>query len=207
MLHAFARAQRAGKRTALITIVHASGTIRRRLGARLLITEDGEVSGGVSDMHLQGRTLQKMVSVINHQKNKLLVLHTQEADDARFCLPLGYSGDVQVLVEPVLTYKRYNPIELLQQVASGNKDAVLVTVFSQDQKIQQGTQLLYRSDMLQCTLPTALQPQVLQVAQDALARQRSFVRSYALGQSLCIALVQFVPWIVEQVGGFWSPIS
>ncbi|MBL7782549.1 MAG: hypothetical protein JNM22_15085, partial [Saprospiraceae bacterium] len=60
--------------------------------------------------------------------------------------------------------------------------------------------------MLQCTLPTALQPQVLQVAQDALARQRSFVRSYALGQGLCIALVQFVPWIVEQVGGFLSPM-
>ena len=61
ILHAFSHANRAGKKTAIATFVHASGSLRRRLGVRVLITEDGQVFGSDSKGSIEGRAFQKVL--------------------------------------------------------------------------------------------------------------------------------------------------
>ena len=45
---AFDEAQKQDKQTALATVVHVEGSSYRRPGARMLVTEDGQLTGAIS---------------------------------------------------------------------------------------------------------------------------------------------------------------
>ena len=48
IINAFDKAEQEGKKMALATVVHVDGSSYRRPGARMLITEDGELTGAIS---------------------------------------------------------------------------------------------------------------------------------------------------------------
>ncbi|HRO70030.1 MAG TPA: XdhC family protein, partial [Chitinophagaceae bacterium] len=48
IINAFDNACSEGKQSALATVVHVEGSSYRRPGARMLITEDGELTGAIS---------------------------------------------------------------------------------------------------------------------------------------------------------------
>lgn len=57
----------AGKKTALATVVHVEGSSYRRSGERMLITEDGALTGAISGGCLEGDALRKASLVIIQQ--------------------------------------------------------------------------------------------------------------------------------------------
>jgi xanthine/CO dehydrogenase XdhC/CoxF family maturation factor len=59
-----------GKRSALATVVHLDGSSYRRPGARMLITEDGQLTGAISGGCLEGDALQKALMVMSQKKIK-----------------------------------------------------------------------------------------------------------------------------------------
>ena len=59
IIAAFERAGHAGKRAALATVVHVNGSSYRRPGARMLITDDGELTGAISGGCLEGDALDR----------------------------------------------------------------------------------------------------------------------------------------------------
>lgn len=48
ILHSFEQAQVEGRLTALATVVKTNGSVYRRPGARMLLTEDGQMIGAIS---------------------------------------------------------------------------------------------------------------------------------------------------------------
>ena len=48
IIHAYDKAVAANKQTALATVVHVEGSSYRRPGARMLVTEEGEITGAIS---------------------------------------------------------------------------------------------------------------------------------------------------------------
>ena len=48
ILRAYAQSRENGKKVALATVVHVEGSSYRRPGARMLVTEDGEMTGAIS---------------------------------------------------------------------------------------------------------------------------------------------------------------
>jgi len=64
------------KKTALATVVLVEGSAYRRAGARMLITEDGQLTGAISGGCLEGDALRKARMVILQQEPLLVTYDT-----------------------------------------------------------------------------------------------------------------------------------
>lgn len=130
---------------ALATVVHVEGSSYRRPGARMLVTDDGQLTGAISGGCLEGDALRKALLAISQQKNKLVTYDTSDEDDNTLGVQLGCNGIVHILFEPVDTLQKNNPIELLKHVLHKRQNAVLLTLFSLNSRnaLQPGTCGLY----------------------------------------------------------------
>ena len=70
ILNAFKEAQLQGRRTALATVVHVEGSSYRRPGARMLVEDNGKITGAISGGCLEGDALKKALLAIEQQQNK-----------------------------------------------------------------------------------------------------------------------------------------
>ncbi|HMI05651.1 MAG TPA: XdhC/CoxI family protein [Pedobacter sp.] len=199
ILKSFEKAEKKGKKTALATVVHVEGSSYRRPGARMLITEDGELTGAISGGCLEGDALRKALSAIVQQQNKLVTYDTTDEDDAKLGIQLGCNGVVHILFEPIVTDQIFNPIRLLQELANSNEDSVMVTLFSLDQLQQPGTSLLYRNGLSRTALTAALQSDLVVAAEAALQNKSSDFRTFQYDDQAVTGFIEFIPAPLELV--------
>lgn len=137
IVKAYDEASKLGKKTALATVVLVEGSAYRRAGARMLITEDGQLTGSISGGCLEGDALRKARLVIMQQEPMLVTYDTMDDDDAKLGVGLGCNGIIHILIEPI-NEDVQNPIQLLKAIIDGRQHAVLVTLFStEDRKAKQ----------------------------------------------------------------------
>lgn len=147
ILKAYSQAKSEGKKTALATVVKVEGSSYRQPGARMLVTEDGELTGAISGGCLEGDALRKALLSIHQKQNKLVTYNTNNEDDAEVGLQLGCNGIVHILFEYIDEEVSNNPIQFLRQLELERKEAVIVTVFSLKRNaFQMGTTLFFRKD-------------------------------------------------------------
>ena len=124
---------RAAKRPcALATVVEVLGSAYRRPGARMLVTEDGELTGAISGGCLEGDARQRARRAIFQGEPVLVTYDTRDEDDPRHGLGPGCQGVVRILLEPLDFTNPDNPMELLRGFAQHPAPAVLATVFETD---------------------------------------------------------------------------
>ena len=209
IINAFDETVKAGKRSALATVVHVEGSSYRRPGARMLVTDDGMLTGAISGGCLEGDALRKALNAIAQQENKLVTYDTTDEDDAKFGVQLGCNGIVHILFEPIKD-KPDSPISLLKALAQQRKDAVLVTMFSLQHSDQPGTCMLYREDQSLSTsnisYPATLKADVAQ----ALRNSTSQLTDYTVNEKLFSAFIEFksptVKIIVAGAGNDVQPL-
>ncbi|MBW4889071.1 XdhC family protein [Mucilaginibacter sp. HMF5004] len=158
IVKAYDTALKTGKQTALATVVLVEGSAYRRAGARMLITEDGELTGAISGGCLEGDALRKARLAMAHQQPMLVTYDTMDDDDAKLGVGLGCNGIIHILIEPVHNAQPNNPLALIKSVLSKRQNAVLVTIFSlQDRKADQpGTcYMLTDDEQIQSTVRDA----------------------------------------------------
>ncbi len=145
IIHAYDLAVDQGIKTALATVVKVDGSAYRRPGARMLVTEDGMLTGAISGGCLEGDALRKAQLVIFQQKSILVTYDTTDEDDQKFGVGLGCNGIIQVLIEPINSEDPNNPLVLLKASQKTRQSTVLVTVFSlkNSKDDQIGTKLLF----------------------------------------------------------------
>ncbi len=138
IVSAYEKAVKSGIKTALATVVLVEGSAYRRAGARMLITEDGQLTGAISGGCLEGDALRKARMVILQQQPLLVTYDTMDDDDVKLGVGLGCNGIIHILIEPVNDKTEITPITLLKAVIASKGYSVLVTVFSvQDRKAPQ----------------------------------------------------------------------
>src|SRR5678810_289739 len=106
IIQAYDKALLHNKQTALATVVKVEGSSYRRPGARMLITEDGQITGSISGGCLEGDALRKALLVMMQQKSSLVTYDTNDEDDAKLGLGLGCNGIIQVLIAVSYTHLR-----------------------------------------------------------------------------------------------------
>src|SRR5215467_1882932 len=116
IIKAFDEAQEQGKQTALATVVHVQGSSYRQPGARMLVTEDGQLTGAISGGCLEGDALRKAQLVMGRGQPMLVTYDTTDEDDAKLGVGLGCEGIIHIMIEPVDTIDKNNPIELLKTI-------------------------------------------------------------------------------------------
>src|SRR3954469_11709491 len=130
IIKVYDKAVNAGKQSALATVVSVEGSSYRRPGARMLVTDDGVLTGAISGGCLEGDALRKALLVMQQQKPMLATYDTTDEDDAKLGVQLGCNGIVHILIEPIDTADKNNPVELLKIVIAKSRNAVIATLFS-----------------------------------------------------------------------------
>jgi len=192
ILNAYYHAKKQGKKVALATVVKVDGSSYRRPGARMLITEDGLLTGAISGGCLEGDALKKALSAIHQQENKLVTYDTTDEDDAKFGVQLGCNGIVHILFEPINHLEENNPIKILELLKGERKNAVIVTLFSLRSKTQLGTKSIFRDGNIQANLPSTLKSEILSDAQTALNQKVSEFKSYGYENELIDGFIEFI---------------
>ena len=194
ILKAFDEAQKLGKQTALATVVHVEGSSYRRPGARMLIQDDGQLTGAISGGCLEGDALRKALLVMTEKRSRLVTYDTMDDDDAKFGVGLGCNGIIQVLIEPIDIADPHNPIEYLKTLNEKRQKAVLVTLFSlQDKKNPQyGTCLLIKEDGVIIDHTAVLKDVLITDAADALRNQSSSFKNYISESQNLTAFIEVI---------------
>ena len=185
IVNAFDNAVHKGKQVALATVVLVEGSSYRRAGARMLVTEDGQLTGAISGGCLEGDALRKARLVMTQNKSMLVTYDTTDDDDAKFGVGLGCNGIIHILIEPIIAEKPDNPIQLFRFFLSKRRPVVLITLFSlkDRQAAQPGTCLLMTEDeQTQGILPdNEIKNALLADARNVLKNGNSVTRTYLYG--------------------------
>jgi len=178
---AYKQAQKQGMQTALATVVLVEGSSYRRAGARMLITENGQLTGAISGGCLEGDALRKARLVMAQQKPMLVTYDTMDDDDAKLGVGLGCNGIIHILIEPIHPDNENNSIQLLSIALSKRQNTVLITLFSlKNRKAEQpGTCLLIAdgavySPLKDLDLKTTLSTDGLQVFQTGQSATKTY---------------------------------
>lgn len=203
IITAYHDAQQKGMQTALATLVHVEGSSYRRPGARMLITDSGQLTGAISGGCLEGDALRKSLLVMVQQKPMLVTYDTMDEDDAKFGVGLGCNGIIQVLIEPIDAAQKNNSIQLLEAIVATRQKAVLVTLFSLQNKkdAQQGTCLLLQEDGHQIInnneLP--LKDILIKDAKTTISKSSSIFKNYITEKKECTAFIEMLQPAVSLV--------
>lgn len=185
IIKAYDKAVKAGRQTALATVVLVEGSSYRRAGARMLITEDGQLTGAISGGCLEGDALRKARLAMAQSKPMLVTYDTTDDDDAKFGVGLGCNGIIHILIEPLFHGNESSPISLFKSFLSAKEPAVLVTIFSLDNRhgSQPGTRLLMTEDKHTTGSIADLEiaDAVLTDAEDVLKNGNSVTKTYIYG--------------------------
>ena len=194
IIRAFDEAQKLGKQTALATVVHVEGSSYRRPGARMLIEDDGQLTGAISGGCLEGDALRKALLVMTEKRSRLVTYDTMDDDDAKFGVGLGCNGIIQVLIEPIDISNPDNPIQYLKKVNEKRQTAALVTLFSlQDRKgPQYGTCLLLKEDGGLVQHVPVLKEVLLADANEVLINQNSSFKNYTSDDHNVTAFIEVI---------------
>lgn len=129
VVRAYEQAARAGRAAALASVVSVRGSTYRRIGAHLLLTEDGQVTGAISGGCLERDVHRQAMWVMQSGKAKHLVYDStgdDEDDEDRFSV--GCDGVAEVLVERLLPDDAY--MAFLGNCVRGAHCGVVATVFA-----------------------------------------------------------------------------
>ncbi|WP_028297939.1 XdhC family protein [Olivibacter sitiensis] len=201
IIRAYETALANNQRMALATVVKVEGSSYRQPGARMLVTEDGRLTGAISGGCLEGDALRKALLAIHQQKNRLVTYDTSGEDGSEFGVQLGCNGIVHILFEPIDILNRNNSVALLERLQQNRQDAVLVTLFSTEQRNEQiGTVLLANNPDDHFTAPSNIDLSPL-TADIRLAKnsRQSFLKEVFLQGIPMEALIEYRPPSVHLV--------
>lgn len=188
ILNAYHTASGLGFKTALATVVKVEGSSYRQPGARMLVTEEGMLTGAISGGCLEGDALRKALLCINQQQNKLITYDTSNEDDIEFGVQLGCNGIVYILFEYIDPSAEVNPIRLLQKLQNHRQGSVIATLYSLKRNTAQiGTSLFHKKDETVCA--GAVTEQLLLEAATVLQNKKSVIKHL---NDDCEALIEYI---------------
>ncbi|WP_420577236.1 XdhC family protein [Ekhidna sp.] len=167
----------------LATVVHVEGSSYRRAGARMLVDENGVMTGAISGGCLEGDALRKALHALHQNQNKLVTYDTSDEVDAVIGAQLGCNGVIQVLFEPIDFLKERNPVELLMEANEKQDLSIIATFFHLDRNEKQiGTELLIDQQLVMKGRlgNQRIEKQLLEDCKQAFESKTSLFREYAI---------------------------
>ncbi len=131
---------------ALATVVSVEESSYRRIGARMLIYENGTWIGGISGGCLEGDALIKAQKVIQNKTPKVVTYDTLEDDEHQVGVGLGCNGKIDVLLTPIDISDPANPIRTLEEIIDTRKELILIQCV--DENVEDCGRLFTETEML-----------------------------------------------------------
>lgn len=180
----------------LATVVETAGSTYRRPGARLLMSRDRWLAGGISGGCLEGEVLKKAWWRTADGPVVFTYDSTNTDDDVAWSFGLGCNGRVEVLQERVAPAgSPTHPLDFLAARIERRRSGVMATVFrvGGPGPGRVGERLLLDEDGVRTDVTDdALRRRLQADAEAALAAGRTEVHRYALSGGTVDALVEVV---------------
>lgn len=180
----------------LATVVETAGSTYRRPGARLLMSQDRWLAGGISGGCLEGEVLKKAWWRTREGPVVLTYDSTNTDDELSWSFGLGCNGRVEVLQERVgLERTPTHPLDFLQQRLERRRSGVMATVFRVGRMApgKVGARLLLDEEGMRTDVTDAgLQKKLHADAEAGLSGGRTRVHRYGSGEGAVDVLVEVV---------------
>jgi xanthine dehydrogenase accessory factor len=115
-------------KAALATIARVEGSSYRRAGARMLVLDNGNYTGGISGGCLEGDALRRAQKAILQNQSSLVTYDTTQDDAHQVGVGLGCNGIIDVLFTPLHPQDQNNPVKLLSTIIRTRIPIVVVTI-------------------------------------------------------------------------------
>jgi xanthine dehydrogenase accessory factor len=185
-----------GEPALLATVVETAGSTYRRPGARLLMSQDRWLAGGISGGCLEGEVLKKAWWRTREGPVVLSYDSTNTDDELSWSFGLGCNGRVEVLQERLLPESTpTHPLDFLVRCLQRRRPGVMGVVFrvGRTGAARVGERLLLDEDGVRSDVKdSALREKLRTDAEVALRDGRSRVHRYGNGEAAVDALVEFV---------------
>ncbi|MCP9494688.1 MAG: XdhC family protein [Pyrinomonadaceae bacterium MAG19_C2-C3] len=197
VVEAYKCAAHDGKQAALATVVRVEGSAYRRAGARMLMTDDGRMTGSLSGGCLEGDVYERARRVMRTGEAIVVRYDTGASEDIVWGLGLGCNGVVHVLIEPLKMDAMPAHLELLQSSISHQQACVIATVFGVDKpsNIAPGSRLMINGDGENSIVEFAdddLTRAVLSDARAAISTNESSIKLYNSSNNLIEVFIEVV---------------
>ncbi len=113
---------------ALASVVNVEESSYRRIGARMLVSSNGQWTGGISGGCLEGDALRRSQQAIFNNKPTRVVYDTMDDDQKEIGVGLGCNGLIEVLFTPIDRTNPDNPIEELRRVLLSEGPSILLKI-------------------------------------------------------------------------------
>jgi xanthine dehydrogenase accessory factor len=114
----------AGHKVAIATVIETWGSAPRRVGAHLVIRDDGHFEGSVSGGCVEGAVVTQAIALA--QNSGFERMDFGVADETAWEVGLACGGRISVLIQTV--DEAMLPPELIEKIVSSRKNGVLITI-------------------------------------------------------------------------------
>jgi xanthine dehydrogenase accessory factor len=130
IIKAYGDVTHTGQNAAIATVVKTSGSVYRRPGAQMLLTQNGQIVGAISGGCLESDIFERAQPLLHHHAAPLVVEYdTTAGDDLVWGLGLGCNGTVQVLIESLEQESAKARLEFIAHCLQQNQPGAIATVF------------------------------------------------------------------------------
>jgi xanthine dehydrogenase accessory factor len=154
-----------GEAVALATVVETWGSSPRKVGAKMAISDQGEIAGSVSGGCVEGAVVEEALQALERGQGKLL--HFGVADETAWEVGLACGGTIEVFVEPL----RAAHYDLAAEAVAQDRSVCTATVIGgpADYLGQKASLILDRSEAVISPGEASLGEPLLGAARAALA--------------------------------------
>ena len=111
---------------ALLTVIKVEGSSYRRVGARMLMLENGEWIGGISGGCLEADALKKAQQAIFNGKPRTIIYDTTNDDPLEIGVGLGCNGIIHILITPLENFEA-NQVQILKSTIGKRTPTIIKT--------------------------------------------------------------------------------
>lgn len=116
----------ATEKLALASVVNVEESSYRRIGARMLVSSNGQWIGGISGGCLEGDALKRSQKAIFKNQSSRVIYDTMEDDKNQIGVGLGCNGRLEVLFTPIDKDDPNNVVEQLRTITESNLPTILL---------------------------------------------------------------------------------
>ncbi|MFT4033281.1 MAG: XdhC family protein [Siphonobacter sp.] len=167
-------------RAALATVVRVEGSSYRRVGARMLITEDGQWIGGISGGCLEGDALKRARLAMSTGKASLITYDTTDDDPYQIGVGLGCNGIIDVLFTSLNPQNPSNAVLQLKPLITRRQPSVLLTIVeSSVEMLPLGTVFRFEEEEYFQFPVTEWQPPLFEAIYQSINDEKSSIYTFA----------------------------
>lgn len=134
------------QKAALAMVVRTEGSSYRRMGARMLVLDDGQFVGGISGGCLEGDAKRRALKSIISDKASTITYDTTQDDDQQIGVGLGCNGVIDVLFIPL--NGEQDAISTLREVEHTREIKVIITIVKAPDSNHEGKTFLFNGTSL-----------------------------------------------------------